>query len=82
MHLSLRNRFYEARRICPAKPSKSVSIPSCRQWRLFQGNRKARRALSIPSSTRSSPLNGRPARPNTTGINFVELLQRKKDQKE
>ena len=83
----LHNRFYEAP---PHLAGETIEVrfdplDAAAGRDLFPGKtRKARRDSSIPSSTRSClpPKRTAPAEPEPTGINFVELLQQKKDEKE
>ena len=77
----LHNVSTRLRPIWPARPSKSVSIPSTRprSRSIFQGQLQARARPVDPvvnAQLPSSPVQASPT-PEPTGINFVELLQHK-----
>jgi len=82
----LHNRFYEAP---PHLPGETIEVrfdplDAAEVEIYFQGQPQGTARLVDPviNAQLPSPKRPAPAEPAPTGINFVELLQRKKDEKE
>ena len=86
MYLPLHNRFYEAP---PHLPGHTIEVrfdplDAADVEIYFEGKPQGAARLVDPviNAQLPSPKRPAPAEPTPTGINFVELLQRKKDEKE